>query len=102
MTGPVVALALVGLMAALSLAAARRLTAPRLPMQWGLRGQVNWTAPRRLALGFTPAPLGFTPALAAAVVGLAWWGDPAAPLGAIAGGFLVAHLLHLGLLLRWR
>lgn len=95
MTGPVVAALLISLMAALSLAAARRLTAPRLPMQWGLRGQVNWTAPRRLALGFTPA-------LAAAVVGLAWWGDAAAPLGAIAGGFLAAHLLHLGLLLRRR
>ncbi|KQN82379.1 hypothetical protein ASE90_12010 [Sphingomonas sp. Leaf67] len=26
----------------------------RLPMQWSLSGRVNWTAPRRLALAFTP------------------------------------------------
>jgi hypothetical protein len=27
----------------------------RLPMQWSLDGKANWTAPRRLALAFTPA-----------------------------------------------
>jgi len=27
----------------------------RLPMQWSLSGRVNWTAPRRIALAFTPA-----------------------------------------------
>jgi hypothetical protein len=27
----------------------------RLPMQWGLTGEVNWYAPRRLALAFMPA-----------------------------------------------
>lgn len=27
----------------------------RLPMQWGIDGSVNWTAPRRVALSFTPA-----------------------------------------------
>lgn len=27
----------------------------RLPMQWSLSGAVNWTAPRVLALSFTPA-----------------------------------------------
>ena len=26
----------------------------RLPMQWGLTGQVNWSAPRRVALAFVP------------------------------------------------
>ena len=26
----------------------------RLPMQWGLNGAVNWSAPRRLALAFMP------------------------------------------------
>ncbi len=25
-----------------------------LPMQWGLSGQVNWSAPRRIALAFIP------------------------------------------------
>lgn len=28
---------------------------PRLPMQWSLSGSVNWTAPRVVALSFTPA-----------------------------------------------
>jgi hypothetical protein len=27
----------------------------RLPMQWSVKGSVNWTAPRRLALAITPA-----------------------------------------------
>jgi len=27
----------------------------RLPMQWSISGSVNWTAPRILALSFTPA-----------------------------------------------
>jgi len=27
----------------------------RLPMQWGMSGQVNWTAPRVLVLAFIPA-----------------------------------------------
>ena len=35
----------------------------RLPMQWGFTGQVNWSAPRRVALSFMPilavALLGF-------------------------------------------
>ena len=39
-----------------SLKADRRFrNADRLPMQWSLAGEVNWTAPRRLALSFTPA-----------------------------------------------
>lgn len=33
----------------------------RLPMQWSLSGTVNWTAPRPLALAFTPC-------LAAAII----------------------------------
>ncbi len=39
----------------LSRRADRRLAAhPRLPMQWGFDGAVTWTAPRRIALSFTP------------------------------------------------
>lgn len=30
-------------------------TQARLPMQWSLSGSVNWTAPRVVALSFTPA-----------------------------------------------
>jgi hypothetical protein len=37
--------------------------APRLPMDWGWRGKVNWTAPRRVALALIPA-------LAALVLGI--------------------------------
>lgn len=39
----------------MSLYANRRFQAePRLPMQWWLDGQVTWTAPRTVALAFTP------------------------------------------------
>ena len=31
---------------------------PRLPMQWGLTGKVNWSAPRRVALAFMPVLTG--------------------------------------------
>lgn len=30
----------------------------RLPMQWSLSGKVNWTAPRAVALLFTPVLIG--------------------------------------------
>ena len=50
-----VALVTIALLAAMSLRANRRFEMePRLPMQWRLDGSVNWTAPRRLALAFTP------------------------------------------------
>jgi len=50
-----VALIAVALLTAMSLRANRRFAMePRLPMQWGLDGSVNWTAPRRVALAFTP------------------------------------------------
>ena len=38
----------------------------RLPMQWSLNGSVNWTAPRPVALAFTPI-------LAAIVLGATVW-----------------------------
>ncbi len=42
-------------LAGLSLRANRRLASrDRLPMQWSLTGKVNWTAPRPVALAFTP------------------------------------------------
>lgn len=31
----------------------------QIPMQWSLRGEINWTAPRAFGLGFFPL-LGFT------------------------------------------
>jgi len=42
-------------LAAMSLRAGRRFAGERLlPMQWGLDGRVNWSAPRALALAFMP------------------------------------------------
>lgn len=39
----------------MSVRADRRFKAKdRLPMQWSMDGSVNWTAPRRVALAFTP------------------------------------------------
>lgn len=50
-----VALAAIVLLAAMSLRANRRFrTERRLPMQWLLDGSVTWTAPRHVALAFTP------------------------------------------------
>ena len=33
----------------------------RLPMQWGVTGEVTWSAPRRVALAFMPALSLFQP-----------------------------------------
>jgi hypothetical protein len=59
MTQAIVALivvVLVALLAVMSLRANRRFHAhPRLRMQWWLDGSVTWTAPRPVALAFTPA-----------------------------------------------
>jgi len=51
------AIALLGIAAltAMSLRANQRFKGEdRLPMQWWLDGSVNWTAPRQIALAFTP------------------------------------------------
>lgn len=54
----------------LSLRADRRLQhVERLPMQWSLNGQPTWSAPRRLALSFTPVLA--TVVLIAAVISVA-------------------------------
>lgn len=93
----IVALTL-GILAALSLAAERRWRMhARLPMQWGVRGQVNWTAPRRIALAFTPT-------LAAVMLfGPLVLSDTAItrPIAIGSAAFIFAHLLHLALLARW-
>lgn len=87
-----------GLLALLSLAANHRLAGrARLPMQWSWRGTVTWTAPRPVALAFTPA-------LAALVLGCALAAGTARPDDAwiivlVAGAFLGTHLLHLALML---
>ncbi|WP_242118276.1 hypothetical protein [Sphingomonas lacusdianchii] len=75
----------------------RRRRVARLPMQWSLSGQVNWTAPRRLALAVTPV-------LAAIVLTVMTTSSLIAPRGGqdplpilLLGSllFVVAHALHL-------
>ncbi len=94
----VIAALTLGILAALSLAAERRWRMhARLPMQWGLGGQINWTAPRRVALAFTPT-------LAAVMLFGPLILSDAAITRSIAIGsaaFIFAHLLHLALLARW-
>ena len=73
-------------------------------MQWSLEGTVNWTAPRRLALAFTPALGGLV--IAAIALGVLASGAPragqegfGAPIILIVGlGFVAVHVLHLRLI----
>lgn len=51
----VIAILAIATLASMSLIANSRFRAERrLPMQWSLNGSVNWTAPRPIALAFTP------------------------------------------------
>ncbi|HET8534628.1 MAG TPA: hypothetical protein VFL74_03665 [Sphingomicrobium sp.] len=51
-----IAVVAVCVLVAMSLRANTRFSgSERLPMQWTLSGSVNWTAPRAIALAFTPA-----------------------------------------------
>lgn len=53
---PVIAVAFAAIMIGLSVRANSRFRDDeRLPMQWSISGSVNWTAPRIIALSFTPA-----------------------------------------------
>ncbi|AMY69349.1 hypothetical protein [Frigidibacter mobilis] len=91
----VIATAALALLAALSLAANRRLRhLGRLPMHWGLAGQVTWTAPRPLALALVP--------ILAAIMLLASALSGAPPLmtALMALALIAAHLAHLWLIRR--
>lgn len=75
----------------------------RLPMQWSLSGSVNWSAPRLLALSFTPA-LAIS-ALALFVAGATTLpprpGQEGMVMPALLGlgsAFLAAHLFHIWLI----
>ena len=73
----------------------------RLPMQFGLKGKVGWSAPRAIALSLTPL-------LAAITLPIIWLVEPrqgqehlAEPLFIVAGGLLIfAHAIHLWLIRR--
>lgn len=75
----------------------------RLPMQWGIDGSVNWTAPRRVALSFTPA-LATIVLAAATFATLLFSPRPGQegmeiPIVVMLGlGFIAAHAFHLWLI----
>lgn len=75
----------------------------RLPMQWSLTGEVNWSASRHLALMLTP----ILATLTLLCVGLSFIASEAlgsreslTATAAISGCFLGAHALHLYLISR--
>lgn len=74
----------------------------RLPMQWGLSGQVNWTAPRVLGLAFVPV-------LYAVLAGIFIWAaehDPekytAKSLGIVLIALIAVQILHVWMIDRYR
>ncbi|MBB3389215.1 putative MAPEG superfamily protein [Rhizobium sp. BK275] len=78
---------------------ANRTVAPnvaKLPMQWSLKGKVNWTAPRAIAFAFIPV-------LAAVVLVAILLGDRArnTNIALMSGIFLACQLLHITLTQRW-
>ena len=96
-------LAIVTLTSMSLMANARFKSERRLPMQWSLTGSVNWTAPRPLALAFTPALaalcLSATAALATFVQPRSGQDGLVSPsLVAVALTFVAAHALHLWLI----
>ena len=102
MTVPILCVATVPILIGLSVRAnARFRTENRLPMQWSLSGSVNWTAPRILALSFTPV-------LAIAVLALFTAasmtmrpgpeGQVVPALIALGACLVAAHVLHLWLI----
>lgn len=74
----------------------------RLPMQWGLSGHVNWTAPRVLALAFVPVLY----ALLAGALILAANNNPekytAKSVGTVLVVLIAAQILHLWLIDQYR
>lgn len=92
-------------LAAMSLAMARRVPAgTKLPMQWGLKGLPTWSAPREIALSITPLLAAFTltPFTLASL-----WVEPEERLtfrivlALVCLVYIAAHGLHLYLLSRW-
>jgi hypothetical protein len=106
MTQAVVALITIALLTAMSLRANLRFkTERRLPMQWWLNGSVTWTAPRHVALAFTPV---LAAVCLAAIVALTTFREPRAgqehlaiPANIVTAlAFLGVHAFHLWLVQR--
>ena len=91
----VVSIGAVAVLVMLSVVANRGLqTQPRLPMQWGLGGSPTWSAPRRISLAFMPG-LG-----ALVLLAMACEGESVGLMLVVAAAFVLAHGLHLALVLR--
>lgn len=101
-----IAITVVAILIAVSFWADRRFCRhDRLPMQWSAAGKVNWTAPRRAALAFTPVlgvlMLGGTATLLARGPLGQGRGDVGVSVLVVMGvGLLMGHLLHLWLIER--
>lgn len=90
-----------GVLTAASVFADRRFRAlERIPMQWGLGGKVNWTAPRRIGLAFTPVLAALVLTAMSIVPGDQARTDSSVALTVAALVFVAAHLLHLYLIAR--
>ena len=79
----------------------------RLPMQWGFDGRPTWTAPRNLALSFTPILAALTLILTAmaSFLGPLEGTDLRIFFAVLIGmgmSWIGLHALHLWLLARWR
>lgn len=77
----------------------------RLPMQWSLQGKVNWSAPRPVALAFTPVfaacLLGFIVIMAFLYDTRPGQEDHVIPVMAVTAALLVGiHALHIRLISR--
>jgi hypothetical protein len=77
-----IAIAFVALLSICSVWADKRFRhQDRLPMQWSFAGSVNWTAPRRIALAFTPTLAALMPGGTAVLVLVS--GEPRPGQGAL-------------------
>jgi hypothetical protein len=90
------AVTLLALMACLALFACLRIAPGKadIPMQWSLRGKVNWSAPRGLAFAFIPA-------LALAIYGVLAAGGNTETFTPTGFALLAAQVLHVALVWRW-
>lgn len=82
---------------------ARFRSAARLPMQWGMTGKVNWSAPRPIALAFMPVLsavlLGFITVMAMTVPPRPGQEHLVLPVSLVMGSALVvAQLFHFWLI----
>ena len=95
-----IAAAAVALLAAMSLHANARFRGERrLPMQWWLDGSVTWTAPRPVALAFTPVLAALCATLLPLANRAAGQKPPEPGEVAIAAvAFIAVHALHLWLI----